>query len=407
MVRIHSTIESIATRSTTHSRLSVGWAGFIAERDLVKIQVTLQPNLRVDYDTGQGGAACVGVHNLDPDLLALIGEHPQTDHLLQSVLRVRVIEADRRGGEDLPDVLGRYQVLETGVRFVPRFPFDTGVCYRASFDPRQLGRPGYSDVLTLEFSLPKPISIEPTQVTDVFPSADVLPENLLRFYVCFSNSMRRGRAEEQIRLFGPDGRLVPDVLYRPPLELWDRSMRHLTILLDPGRLKRWVGPNRELGLPLKAGQRYVLAIGSEMVDLSGRSLRERFYKPFLVASAVRAPVAVAHWKVLPPATKSRQPLTIQFPEPLDWALLWHAITVAPDGGPPIPGRISIDQGERRWRFTPTSPWVAGRYVVRVASELEDVCGNSLLAAFDRPLRPGSDLTIEKANYSIPFHVTAL
>ena len=40
------------------------------------------------------------------------------------------------------------------------------------------------------------------------------------------------------------------------------------------------------------------------------------------------------------------------------------------------GRIAIDQGERRWSFTPTSPWAAGSYPVWIASSLEDVCGNS-------------------------------
>jgi hypothetical protein len=362
--------------------------------------VNLQPTLLVDHDTGRVGSACVGVRNLDPNLVEFLDRHPQAGQLLQSILRVRVAGAD----EDLPDVLGRYRVLKGGVRFIPHFPFESGVRYRASFDPRPLGRLGRSEVLTLEFSLPNQ-SVESAEVTDVFPSADVLPENLLRFYVCFSNSMQRGRAEEQIRLLGPDERPAPDVLYRPPLELWDRSMRHLTILLDPGRLKRWVGPNRELGLPLKAGQRYTLAIGTGMVDVSGRSLRQGFYKPFLVTEAVREPITIAHWKILPPATKSRQPLAIIFPKPLDWALLWHAITITPEGGPPIPGRIAIDRDERRWRFTPTSPWGAGSYSVRVAKSLEDVCGNGLLAAFDRPLRPGSDLASEMANCSIPFHLT--
>ena len=48
--------------------------------------------------------------------------------------------------------------------------------------------------------------------------------------------------------------------------------------------------------------------------------------------------------------------------------------------------------------------LGGSYSVRVASCLEDVCGNGLVAAFDRPLRSGSDLAIETANCSIPFHV---
>jgi hypothetical protein len=142
-----------------------------------------------------------------------------------------------------------------------------------------------------------------------------------------------------------------------------------------------------------------------MVDLSGRPLRESFYKSFHVTEAVREPIAVEQWKILPPATKSHQPLALMFPKPLDWALLWHTITIASEGGQPIDGRIAIDQGERRWSFAPASPWTAGSYYVRIASSLEDVCGNSLLHSFDRPLRSAGDLAYEVDNRPMSFHLS--
>jgi hypothetical protein len=368
--------------------------------------VTIQPTLRVDHDTQQGGPACVGVCDLDPALVAFLAEHQRMSRLLSSVLRVSVIEADIRTRDELPDVLGRYQLQEAGVRFIPCFPFEPGVRYRARFDPRPLGLDGHAGVLTLDFSLPASIDADATSVTGVFPSADVLPENLLRFYVCFSRPMRRGWAGEQVSLIGPDGRPAPDVLYRPPLELWDRSMRCLTVLLDPGRLKRQVGPNRELGPPLRTGQRYALAIGSAMVDASGRALRQSFCKAFVVADAVREPVALAQWKVLAPLRASRGPLAILFPRPLDWALLRRAITVIGDDGLPIPGRIAIERGERRWSFTPAAPWMQHRPAIRVAPDLEDVCGNDLFAEFDGPLRLSRTSTNKCASHSIPFELAA-
>jgi hypothetical protein len=57
----------------------------------------------------------------------------------------------------------------------------------------------------------------------------------------------------------------------------------------------------------------------------------------------------------------------------------------------IDGRVAIDQYEREWSFTPTSPWIAGVYHIRVGSGLEDICGNSMTGAFDKPLRKGSKL----------------
>jgi hypothetical protein len=371
----------------------------------VSTQVTNQPTLTIDPDARRLGSWCLSVRYLHPHVTASLSKCLRAGRLPRSIFRVRVAGAGAPGGEDVPDVFGRHEVLEDAVRFIPHFPFEPGVRFRAIFDPRPLGRPAFSDVLTLAFSLPREkTSAARTQVQHVFPSADALPENVLRFYVCFSHSMQRGRAEKHIALLGPDGRPAPDTLYRPPVELWDRSMRHLTILLDPGRLKREVGPNRELGPPLTVGREYTLAIGSGMVDSSGHRLRKCFYKSFRVAEAVRERIAVERWKILPPATKSPQPLALMFPQPMDWALLRRTISIVAEGGRRIDGCVAIDQGERRWSFTPTSPWAAGSYCVRVASSLEDVCGNSLLEPFDRRLRSASDLIDADANRSIPFQL---
>jgi hypothetical protein len=214
------------------------------------------------------------------------------------------------------------------------------------------------------------------------------------FYIVFSNSIQRGRAEAEISVLGPDGEPAPDVLYRAPIELWDRSMQCLTILLDPGRLKRGVGPNRERGPALKVGEAYTLAVGVEMTDSRGRPLRETVYKRFSVTEAVREPVAVERWKVQLPEINSLQPLVLLFKRPLDWGLLLHTITVMSPDGKSLDGKVVIDQCERRWAFTPAAPWIAGSSQLRVASDLEDVCGNDLVAAFDRPLRPGSNLAYE-------------
>jgi len=367
-------------------------------------QVTNRPKLSIHSDTSQPRAECVEVHNLDSDMFAAVDGSAQATHLLQSILRVRVVETGVPGCEDLPDVFGHYRLLAGRLRFISHFPFESGVSYRASFDPRPLGRSELSHVETLDFSFPREMSTVFAEVKQVFPTSDSLPENLLRFYVCFSNSMCRGHAEKNISVLGPDGECVPDVLYRPPVELWDRSMRHLTVLLDPGRLKRGVGPNRELGPPLKVGEQYTLAVGSGMLDMCGRPLRESFYKPFRVTEAVRERIAVEEWKIVLPKTKSRNCLALMFPKPLDWALLRRAIYIESEGGQPIDGRIAIDQDEGRWSFTPTSPWMAGAYCIRIASSLEDVCGNNLLEPFDRPFRAASGLVNNVAQRSMPFHL---
>jgi hypothetical protein len=363
-----------------------------------------RPSLTVDADPYQSTSKGITVANLDPDLMTCLGRYLQAGGPLQSILRVNVVPTGESIDDDLPDVFGHCQILEDGVRFMPHFPFERGLRYRASFDPRPFGRGELSDMLKIEFSLPGEQSVLPMQVKHIFPSSRCLPENLLRFYVCFSNSMQRSRARSEITLLGSDGKPAPDALYRAPVELWDRSMQHLTILLDPGRLKRGVGPNRELGPPLKTGQIYTLAVGAGMTDLSGRQLGETVYKRFYVTDPVREPVAVERWKIVPPVTDSCQPLVLTFPRPLDWALLPHSITIASTCGQPIDGHVEIDECETRWSFVSTLPWVPGSYHVRIASSLEDVCGNNVIAAFDRTLRSGSDLASEPTGCSIPFRV---
>jgi hypothetical protein len=313
--------------------------------------------------------------------------------------------AEAGDDRDLPNVLGDHEVLGDGVCFTPRYPFEPGVPFRAVLDLRSLGRPGLAEVQTLEFSLPRKDG-GGAEVSEVFPSSDVLPENLLRLYVHFSRAMQRGKARANIELLGPDGRPAPDVLYRAPVELWDRSMTCLTILLDPGRLKRGVGPNRALGSPLSSGQRYTLAIAPGMADMFGRPLRHGFRKPFSVADAVRQPIAFERWRIHIPREGTREPLELNFPSPLDWAGLLRGIAIASESGRPIGGRIDIDRGETRWRFTPDAPWTAGAYNVCVSSGLEDPCGNTLYGPFDGPFRSADDIALETADRSMRFVVKA-
>ena len=366
--------------------------------------VICQPVLRVNSDPSPSAPGSVSVCCLGPEMVACLASSTRPSDL-KSIFRVTVAEISSPEDDSPPNVSGRYLLLEDEVQFIPTFPFERDVKYRATFDLRPFGPPLTAERLNLEFLIPSEQKVPAfTQVTHVFPSGDLLPANLLRFYVCFSNSMHRGRALKEISLLDSDGQPVADALYRPPVELWDRSMRHLTVLLDPGRLKRWVGPNVELGPPLEVGQKYTLEIGVRMIDLYGRPLSESFRKHFVVGDPVRERVSVEHWKILPPVTGSQQALVLIFASPLDWALLQQTITIESPDGLVIDGQVVVDQHERRWSFTPTSPWVTGVYQIRVGSGLEDVCGNNITEAFDRPLRKGPNLATPINGSSLIFQL---
>jgi hypothetical protein len=367
--------------------------------------VICQPTLRLNSDASPRAAGRVTACCLDPDLVAFLSRCARPDDLLKSVFRVKVAQGPSPRWETVPAVAGRYFLFEDEVQFIPHLPFERNVKYCATFDLRPLGALFAAEPLSLEFVIPSEQKAPTlTVVTHIFPSGDSLPENLLRFYVGFSNSMQRGRALQEISLLDSDGQPVADALYRAPVELWDKTMRHLTVLLDPGRLKRWVGPNIALGPPLKVGQAYTLQIGSGMIDLCGRPLRESFRKRFVVSDAVREAISPEHWKILPPATGGRQPLALRFKNPLDWGLLLRTITVESADGLRIDGQVLVDQCESRWSLTPNSPWTAGVYRIRVASGLEDVCGNTMTGAFDRPLRKDANLEAT-TNNSLTFQLT--
>jgi hypothetical protein len=367
--------------------------------------ITCQPAIRIEPGVSQTGPDSVTVSRLHSDLLRQLANGAEPHDLLKSVFRVTVAQTPQLEIGSVPAVSGRYSLPGDEIRFIPHFPFDRGVKYCASFDPLPLKTFPSAEPLILEFVIPpERAKAAPTGVTNVFPSCVHLPENLLRFYVCFSNSMQRGRALEEIVLFDSAGKPAADSLYRAPVELWDRTMRRLTVLLDPGRLKRWVGPNVELGPPLKAGEKYTLEIGSGMADMHGHPLREPFRKDFIAGEPIRAPVSVDSWRVVPPVAGSHEGLVLTFPVPLDWALLFHTIKVQSTDGPGIDGRILVDQCETRWTFMPTSPWRAGLYFIRVKSDLEDVCGNSLKGAFDRPLRTVLNLARDEDRSVVSFEV---
>jgi hypothetical protein len=382
---------SITANIETNSAINKTPASPSFQKKLVRnanmnLPTTSQPALRVNSGPSPHGRGTVRVCSLGSDLVAFLASYAQRDALLKSIFRVTVAQAPSLEGESLPAVSGRYLLLRNELQFIPHFPFERDLKYRACFDLRPLGARSTAESLNLEFFIPSEQKAPAlTEVTHIFPSGDLLPENLLRFYVCFSRPMLRGRALEEISLRDSDGQPVPDALYRPPVELWDRSMRHLTVLLDPGRLKRWVGPNVALGPPLKVGQEYTLEIASGMIDLHGRPLRAAFRKHFRVGNAVREGISVEDWRILPPMTHSREPLVLMFASPLDWALLLQTITIESADGSVIDGQVLVHQCERRWCFTPSSPWIPGVYHLHVASSLEDVCGNSIAGAFDRPL----------------------
>jgi hypothetical protein len=296
----------------------------------------------------------------------------------------------------IPPMLGDYQVTSDGVSFLPRYPLVAGLAYCAVVAPDRLAlllnlrrsRGGEAfPKLTLQFSLPDcPVIAPSTTVTAVYPSVDRVPEDLLRFYLYFSAPMERGWARESISLRTVNGTKVDAAFFNLAYELWDNEQRRLTLLLDPGRIKRGVGPNLRMGPPLERGHRYTLVIEKGMRDSDGRPLAQSFSKTFLVDAPVRTPVNPCQWLVRLPEIGGRLPLTVKFDRPLDRAMLAHSLRITDADRRQVRGDIKIDEGETRWSFAPDSAWSDSAYELSVGSRLEDPSGNNLRAPFDVDVR---------------------
>jgi hypothetical protein len=299
-----------------------------------------------------------------------------------STLRVSVDQADA------PALSGTLEQGSGVVTFVPRYRLQPGLAYRVALDG------GAPIVVRLNARAAR----QATVVERMYPSAASIPENQLKFYLQFSAPMSRGEAFQRVHLID----LRTNVEVRLPFleideELWDREQRRLTILFDPGRVKRGLVPSNEEGPPLVAGGRYRLLVDAGWKDAENRPLAAEFMRDFVVEPAWRAGIDVRQWKIRAPKAGTREALAVEFPHPLDAALLLRRLKV--EGAE---GEIRLGDEERSWRFVPDAPWQARMYVIRVMETLEDLAGNKIGRAFDVDVFEKIDRSVVTGSVKIPF-----
>ena len=296
------------------------------------------------------------------------------------------------GVESSSPMLGSYSIERGALVFHPRFPLSPHVAYRAVFGP--------ADAPQTQTTVdPAPLPQPSTHIAAIYPTADVLPGNVLKLYITFSAPMSRGEAWKHIHLLDAEGAPVKLALLEIEQELWDAENRRLTVLFDPGRIKRGLVPANELGTPIVEGRRYTLLIDKAWPDANGVPLTQEFRKQFRGGPVDRVPPAPGLWKVSAPAAGSRDPLIITFPKPMDWALLQRMLRVRT-----APGQIAIGAHETELRYTPAAPWIAGTHVIEADAALEDIAGNRLNREFDMDTLKSSVPPEGPAIISIPFEV---
>ena len=183
----------------------------------------------------------------------------------------------------------------------------------------------------------------------------------------------------------------------------DRERRRLTLLLDPGRIKRGLVPNAEAGYPLIQGVSVIVTVDTEFRDAAGRPMTAGVERRYEIGPPVRARVNPLDWRYHCLTVGSTDSLTVEFDRPLDQALLEHTLWVHDPAGVPLNGRGTVALGERCWRFEPQPPWAEGRHLVLVDPRLEDLAGNSLIRVFDRDLTRAEDAPADARHVAIDFY----
>ena len=298
---------------------------------------------------------------------------------------------------DVPAMLGQYRVDRGALVFAPQFPVQPGVRYRI------VARiPGLTPI-SASVDIPKP-AVKPTVVDRVYPSTNLLPENQLKFYIHFSRPMARGFAYEHVYLLDEAGIKVQVPFLELTEELWDPQGRRFTLFFDPGRIKRGLLSQQELGIALHAGKRYTLVIDKGWLDEDGNPLVSDFRKSFTVGPEDRKPIDLRLWSVRKPSSGTRNVLTISFPEPLDHAILQRELDVVDSSGTVVPGTILIGPEEKNVVFTPNADWKKGAYSIEVGSTVADLAGNMIDRPFEIDVFERVDQSLARRTHSIKFNI---
>jgi hypothetical protein len=287
------------------------------------------------------------------------------------ILDVRVEPRDIRSEIGLPPISGALHITKNCVTFKPQFPFQPGVKYRATFR-HPTGRL-YSAWLEIPVARREPSTV----VTQIYPTAEVLPENLLKFYVYFSAPMSGGHIYEHIQLTDELDEPVELPFLEIDEELWNADMTRLTLFLDPGRIKRGVKPLEEVGPALEENRKYTLTIANTWRDANGAPMKETFQKKFRVAGVDREAPELTKWKIVPPKAGTRDPLKVEFTDSMDHALALRMIRIEN-----VSGEKQLSANEQVWSFTPSEPWKAGAYRLQVQTTIEDLAGNNIGKPFE-------------------------
>lgn len=239
---------------------------------------------------------CLKIFDLDEKELIDLKAH--------DLIKIYPAELFENKKDDLPSMLGEVILEKDTIYFKPRFPFLPNKKYVV-----EIGR---ENKYTKEIQIPELEPHQPTFVDNFSPKSNVWPANQLKVYIYFSAPMGLGNIYEHIKLLDENGEEVekPFLEITPPL--WDKHQRRLTLWFDPGRIKRHLSPNENMGPPLEENKNYTLVISQNAADAFGRKLQRDFEKHFATSLNDREKPDPSKWEMIFPKKKGKEKVAILF-----------------------------------------------------------------------------------------------
>jgi hypothetical protein len=234
------------------------------------------------------------------------------------------------------------------------------------------------------------IAASPEMPISISPKANVLPANTLRFYVHFPTPGEAHFDRDQLWLLNEEEQVVSNPFLVLSQELWSVDGRRLTVLMEPGRIKRGLGTSADHDPALVVGRAYSLVLTA-----LGQTVRHTFS----VSNPVLEAVEETRWHLVSPTVDTLDPAVVHFDRVMDAALCADEIGILGPSGEVVQTLVSLATNGMAAQVFPNRPWSAGDHSLIASARLEDVCGNRLGEALDHDLSAGGRPRAGKVNFT--------
>jgi len=298
-------------------------------------------------------------------------------------------------GELTTAMLGNFVLKHDSIVFEPVVPLSYELKYQLF----------YNNKVVDNFVINRLEDAVKPELSNIFPSTDTLPENLLKMYLIFSKPMQQvENMMTYINVKNISTNNQESIFLKLENELWNKEHTMVTLWLDPGRIKTDLIPNKTLGLPIKNGNSYELVISDALRDADGNGLKNSVKKQFYVSKRDNNKPLVKNWELVQiPKINTNDELVIDFNESLDAILAKETVQIKYNDAI-VEGDFMLEQNERILKFTPKNFWSSGSYTVLVDTKLEDLAGNNLTRLFDMDVKSDKNDNKTMINNYLVFNI---